>query len=279
MSKLKHNKKRNVLFVYEALIRELTKSFIREDKEKKEKILSILKDFFSKGKILQEEMELYKTLLETNSLNKETSEKLLNEVKRAFMFFGQEKLEDEHDELVKRVNKDIGRETYNNFVPNYKNLATIGQIFNGKISPKSRIMLEQSIVERMMAAKEENEEIKKVDNLTFKTFIEKFNTTYNQSLLKEQKALLSKYIISGENDLDLKVYLNEEIGRLKEMVQKSFENEEIKNDEDMVKKTSEVLNVLDGFAKEEMNENSIKRVMLIQQLINEVFDNVDQNNN
>ena len=49
---MKHNKKRNTAFLFESITRELTKSIIQKDKEKKNKILVVLKEFFAKDKIL-----------------------------------------------------------------------------------------------------------------------------------------------------------------------------------------------------------------------------------
>ena len=43
MTKLKHNKKRNTAFLYEALIREATKSILEQDQVKKTTILNIVK--------------------------------------------------------------------------------------------------------------------------------------------------------------------------------------------------------------------------------------------
>ena len=54
-----------------------------------------------------------------------------------------------------------------------------------------------------------------LDNLTYHSFISKFNNKYGV-LLQEQKDLLNQYIISFADDgFELRVYLNEEIGRLK----------------------------------------------------------------
>ena len=45
--RLKHNKKRNTAFVYEALVRELTKAVIKKDNNKKKKVVAIIKEFYS----------------------------------------------------------------------------------------------------------------------------------------------------------------------------------------------------------------------------------------
>ncbi len=58
--RLKHNKKRNTAFVYEALVRELTESVVKNNKNKQNKIVSIIKDHFGNKSILKEELDLYK---------------------------------------------------------------------------------------------------------------------------------------------------------------------------------------------------------------------------
>ena len=62
MSK-KHNKKRNTVFLYEILVRELTKSIIKKDEKRKVNVLAIHKEHFKKGTILQKELQLYKDIL------------------------------------------------------------------------------------------------------------------------------------------------------------------------------------------------------------------------
>ena len=70
-----------------------------------------------------------------------------------------------------------------------------------------------------------------ISNLTYKTFTNKFNESYSETLSEEQKSLLSKYILSFvDNGLELKMFLNEEIGRLKKEVSSSREIEEISSE-------------------------------------------------
>ena len=93
------------------------------------------------------------------------------------------------------------------FVPNFKSLASINAIFNDKAPLKKRVLFEQSIVDRMSQAETLSEEkaMKPLDNLTYKSFIEKFNQKYDP-LLTEQKDLLNQFIASFADDgLTLKV--------------------------------------------------------------------------
>ena len=50
--KFKHNKKRNTAFLFEALVKELTKSIIENDQTKKKTTLSIIKEHFGKDSVL-----------------------------------------------------------------------------------------------------------------------------------------------------------------------------------------------------------------------------------
>ena len=45
--KIRHNKKRNTAFVYEALVREATVAVLKEDVERRDKTISIIKRHFT----------------------------------------------------------------------------------------------------------------------------------------------------------------------------------------------------------------------------------------
>ena len=61
---MKHNKKRNTAFLYESLVKELTKAIVRQQEERKGKIVNIIKENFAKGSALQRDLDLYKSILE-----------------------------------------------------------------------------------------------------------------------------------------------------------------------------------------------------------------------
>ena len=67
---MKHNKKRNTAFIYETLTRELTKAIVEKNAARKNKILSLLKEFFTKGAPLAEELQLYGVLLSTANIQR-----------------------------------------------------------------------------------------------------------------------------------------------------------------------------------------------------------------
>ena len=74
MIKAKHNKKRNTAFLYEALVREIAKSVINKHPQRNNFIILLVKEHFTQNTELAKELELYKTLSETNNLDSQTAE-------------------------------------------------------------------------------------------------------------------------------------------------------------------------------------------------------------
>ena len=132
-------------------------------------------------------------------------------------------------------------------------------------------MLERSVIQNMMSSVEGRDGgLKPLDNLTYKTFVKKFNSTY-KDLNEEQRELLNHYILSfSNNSIGLKVFMNEELGRLKGAIKESLEKDEIKLDSDMSEKTNKVLNIMKEYKTEQISENMIKQVLKIQELVREI---------
>ena len=270
--KIKHNKKRNTAFVYEALIREATVAILRNDHKKSNKVVTLIKKHFHSNSLLKKDLECYRSLYENQGIDKSLSEKILKEVRMQKMMIDPEGLFKQQTKLIHDVNKEITPEVYNNFVPNYKTLATIDQIFSTKTSPKNRIIMENEIISQMSARAAGNDNNVEIDNVTYRSFVSKFNEKYDADLLKEQKDLLTHYITSfSDNGLELKNFLNNEIGRLKEKLRESCDADEIKNDKDMLQKTEEVISRLEAFSKEGITENVLMTVLKTQSLVEEIY--------
>ena len=75
--KHRHNKKRNTALIYEVLIKELTKSIVSEDLERKKVVMSILKQNYNKNTSLYRELEIYKSLNEGGDINRDMAERVL----------------------------------------------------------------------------------------------------------------------------------------------------------------------------------------------------------
>ena len=270
--KFKHNKKRNSAFVYEALIREATVATMKNDTQRKETAVRLVKKHFKAGSLLRKDLECYRSLYENQNLDRITCEKILREVKIQKRLIDPNGLFKQQTDLIRDVNMELSPTSFNNFVPNYKTLATIAQIFSDKISPKDQVILENAIVRNMGELMTEQKVITPIDNVVYKTFVNKFNSKYADELLDEQKELLGYYISSFmDNALQLKMFLNEEVTRLKTKLEEAKDVDEIKSDREMLNKTNQVIEKLNSYSKETISEEVLMTVMRTQALVKEIY--------
>lgn len=274
--KTRHNKKRNTAFVFESLMREATVAILKGDDKKKNTVLEIVKKHFKPNSELKKHFQCYKSLYENQDLDRETSEKILREAKIARRLIDPDGLFKEQSALIGDINKDLSPSVFGNFVPNYKTLATIDQIFSDKTSPKSRVMLETSIVDNMAKGPESESTDAPVDDLTVRFFTDKFNEKYTETLAEEQKQLLSYYITSfTDNAVGLKSFLNEEIARLKISLAKTSDDEIFAADKEMTHKAEQIVEKLNSFKKTEIDDNVLLTVLKTQQLVKELNNGSD----
>ena len=270
--RLKHNKKRNTAFVYEALIRELTKSVVKNNKHKQNKIVSIMKEHFNVNTALNEELSLYKSIYETKEVEKRLAEKIIVEAKQKYSGLDKTTIFKEQTALINKINKTLTRNLFKNFVPNYKNIATVYSIFQDALPIKDRVLLEENIIEQMSSSiSQEYDNKQPIDNIVYGTFVNRFNEEYGSRLSESQKTLLSKYISSfSDNGVELKFYLNEEIGCLKEKLEQSKFDPEISADNSLKEKIDQVYSILDKYSKEEVDTEMLEVVLKTQDLVEEI---------
>lgn len=275
--RLKHNKKRNTAFVYEALIRELTESVVKNNKNKQNKIVSIIKEHFSGRSLLKEELSLYKSIYDTRQIKKSTAEKIIIEAKQKYNSLDKKVIFQEQTALINKINKTLSNKLFTSFVPNYKSIASVYSIFQDALPVKDRVLLEENIVEQMSASvmtKDHNQQ--PIDSIVYKTFVNKFNEEYKESLNENQRELLSHYITSfADNGLELKVYLNEEVGRLKKGLKQAMKKDFIKNDSTLAEKIQKVYDILENCADREIDTEIVETVLKTQDLLLEVENDDD----
>lgn len=272
--RIKHNKKRNTAFLYECLIRELTMTVIKKNPARKKKVLKIIKEHFVEDNPLKEELSYFNMLINESSLDAPTAERLLWEVKAEYSLkVNKSQIFKEQSSLIKKINTSLGKEVYNNFVPSYKQLATVHAILNLELAPKDKVLLEGNTIKGMMAPLSNKGEAEKepIDNLVYRSFVKKFNEMYGDSLLEEQKDLVSRYIVSfQDNDVGLKIYLSEEVSRLQHALIGCKKENFIKDDSEMLSKVDNVIEILDTFKDKTIDTGLVEDVLKIQQLAHEI---------
>ena len=266
--KIRHNKKRNTAFLYESLVREAAKNIVKKNDQKRNYAISLIREYFGPATELAKELELYKILNTAQDLNPIIAEKLIQETKRSYRKIDKKKLYIEQSKFISKINRNLSKNVFSNFVPNYKSLATIAQIFNDDVPIKTRVLLEAELLKLMTEEKNKLDKKVPITNLVYRTFIKKFNEAYgNDTLLEEQRNLLQKYVSSlDDNGIQLKLFLNEEITRLKSVINSSLKDEEIKLDQPMIEKTSKVLNLIENFRTKPINNEMLVQIMRMQNL-------------
>lgn len=268
---MKHNKKRNTAFLYEVLVREGTKATLSKDLNRIKIVKDLILEFFNNNSWLGAELYLYGCLKKPD-VDRSLADKYLAEVKYRHSGLDKRELFNEQTRLINKINKLLGADTFNNFIPYYKDLATISQIFNDVTPVKDKLLLEQEVMSRFENKVEK--ELKPIDNIVYKTFVKKFNDKYS-SLLSEQKELLTKYISSFADDgMELKVYLNEQLGNLSQRVKNALQQSDIKSDSGMTEKTNKILNLVNDFkTNKNITPQMMENLLKIQQFVHEVEKN------
>ena len=252
MTKRRHNKKRNTAFLYEALIREMTKAVVSKDSKTKQTIVCMLKEFFAPQSILSKELVLYKTLSETDDLDPATAEKLVYQVREAHSSLDKKDIYKAQSHLIKKINTQLSTGVYSNFIPNYKSVATLSQLFGSDTETyniKQGVILEQKIIATLTNKNElaAEQEMKPIDNLIFTTFVSKF-----------------------DNGIDVKIYLNEEISRLQSALVSALEAKEIQLDTNMQESVKSVLSLIEEFKTKPVDKALIEKVLKIQNVVHEI---------
>ena len=267
----KHNKKRNTAFIYEALIREVVKQSIKENKKARNTVISIIKSHFHQNTALYHDLVFYRTLLETTDVAEKFAVKLIKETLSKRSRLNKARLFKEQSVIIAQINKKLSKSVFMNYVPSYKHLASIGQLFNDSLKPKAKVLLEEKIVENMTLLNTTSKKEQPVDNMIIGTFVKRFNNSYGDELLEEQKELLNKFI--SEDNVVFKMHVEREISRLKEVLEKNKNHEEVAQDNSMKSKYAKVLSFLSETNKHPVDERLILKLTQIQQLANEIHSN------
>jgi hypothetical protein len=269
MKRLKHNKKRNTLFLFEILIQEMTKCITAKNDERKLEILSIIKEFFVEGTDLKKEKDLLHNVVNADGMSSNNIGRLIFHTKEEYTKLNSESIFEQQTKLIKKINVKLGSDVFKTFVKNYKRIATAHQLFNAELSPKQRVMIEQTLL--TPNHKVAKEEIVHIDKLVYAKFVENFNKKYASELFEEQSKLLTYYITSfTDNGVGLKTFVNEEISRIGAQLKESIQNYEILENSELEAGIGKIIKKVEGFAKTPINEAMLKDIINLQQLIREL---------
>lgn len=269
--KNKHNKRKNTMFLFEILVREISDCLYKKDLERANVAKKIMKQYFAKGTLLEKELQLFEAILSSVGMSSEDAFSILMETKRQHEQLSNEEIANEQLVLAGKIKKYLGKNVFENFVPNFKMIATINQIFSKHVPIKQKILLEKQITAFMTNQPVEKTVLEPIDNIVMKSFMKKFNEKY-QTLGENQKTLLKKYASCFQkNDPDLLVFLEKEVGFIKQKIGNAIkEHATISKDEFLKERLNRVLDELEKFKKKQPDESMIKKVLKAQNILKEI---------
>ena len=129
----------------------------------------------------------------------------------------------------------------------------------------------------MSSSVETKQEVQQpIDSIVYSTFVSKFNEEYSEVLSENQKNLLGRYISSfADNGVELKVYLNEEIGRLKEGLDQARHANTNAPNAELKEKIDRIYTILDETKNREIDTETLELVLNTQGLLEEISNHDD----
>jgi hypothetical protein len=278
--RIKHNKFRNTGVLFELLVRQIASDTLANAESK---AVKIVKKYYHNSEIAKEH-KLYHTILTAPRLSEGKAEALINTTTDLAKKLSKETLLKEKYSLIKEIKKHYNLESFFKAkVNNYKALAAAYTLFesameNKFVEPKqlvlNKLTLMEHITKKTLVENIESEvsqalskEDKNVRILAYRMLIEKFNSKYS-TLSDRQKSVLKEFINNISNPEHLKVYINENLNKVKTEL-----SDLIKQVDD---KTTEIkLNEVITLIKPISNKSSVKDEHLVallqyQQLAEEI---------
>ena len=282
MQKVRHSKYKNTAILFELLTRQTTADVL--DEKDNSQAVKIYRKYFSGNKPLAKELMLYKELIDNKFASPDRANELIQATLAARQELSNIKLRKEKYNLIKEIknNYDID-DFFSNKINNYKELASIYQLFENtsssksSLSPSESVKYRHTLVEHITGkpqSKEQLNELVDLDKetedirlLTYNIMLEKFNKKYND-LDIHQKALLREFIYNVSNTNSFRSYVNDEADRvgheLSGMINKI-------NDENTKIKVTEVAKHIDKIKKGKIvKDEQILNLMRYYELVKEI---------
>jgi hypothetical protein len=261
--KLKHNKKRNTVLVYEFFARYIGKAILEGRDGDIAKAKTLLKKHFNKGTDIFKELKLSKSLSEcAPGLTRAQAEYLLTRVRETVKLQSSARLDLEKTGLIHEINSSLPNSQlfFEEKIPDYKKYATIQVLLNTwrdetlKESVGETVELEETLMEYMTAPVDTSSSSvdvlamtsTDVDKLVVNLMTEKVNKKY-EGLLPEQKAVIQLYVFSKE-DSESRLALTSKLQEMKQEFSTALarNKHDVNEDKVLVEKLDKVRGLLDG---------------------------------
>ena len=211
---MKHNKKKNIGILFEALTRQVVANTLSGAEKQSKMASKLINSYFHRGSLLYEELSLFNTLLYNQTDSHRVADKILQTTLVYAKGLDAKKLDEAKTNLLADINRVFtSKAFFGTKIPNYKTYASIQQLLDDSRAQRpiseiaQKITLEESVMDHLI----NNSEYQRInlykktfkglpiDNLTNKILQTKFNQKYDEQFDSSQKRLLSSFI-NEKND-------------------------------------------------------------------------------
>lgn len=277
--KLKHSKIKNTIFLHQILINQIAVDIV-QSKNPKKYAYNIYKKYFNKNSILNQQYNLYKSLVQPmKSIDGDQmrAKQLVQVVLQSYNKLNKHKLNMLKYNLIKQLNQNYNLQQILQFeIDDYRKYASVYKLFqsqSGQYDPKSvlqnKYLVVQSITNDSMGNINRRRLSNKQDD-TLQMIVQQFNKKYDMILNETQMTLIQKYIQSFVNPKDLLEYVDRYLEQSTKKIDNIIQN--TKKNKVLKIKFTQINNKLNQAKKRtHITQNTILALIQVQQLLKEII--------
>lgn len=284
MASFKHNKKRNSGLIYEFLVRRAGSQMLERDKSGLAKTMEITKKYFAEGRVLANELELFKAIRDTRGVSESTARRVLGEVARQSGRLDHKAIDIKKSNLIKELHYGFGKDFFSaHRLPEYRLLATIQLYIDGCRAGRKltegvqAIQLEDGLVKYMTSIEQapQQHDDGEIDDLVCTIAMKKFNERYGKALNRDQKILLETYGKSSMTGNQLPIQRRMAGDRLKvwDVLKRSQDDKDIMADTVMATRLVEAAGKLAKMDTQNVTDEKVEEMLLYWKLAEELTSN------
>lgn len=284
MQKAKHSKFRNTGLLFELLARQITADLLGGKDESSAQTLLI--KYFSEGKELGKEWQLYNFLINETTKDDVEAERYLNIALKTRAKLDNNRLKREKFDLIKEIKESYPLDDLlKSNIKNYKVLASIYKLFEDHTNAESKFDIREILQSRNCICEnlsgkrvgkvEESDDVIKyyrqqseeIRLLSYKILMESMNTKY-KDLDDNQKRILREYINNVANTNSLHTFVINEIVNIKQQLVEL--KEKITEEVIRIKLNETIHQLEESKPTSSVKDNQIMVLLLSYELIKEI---------
>lgn len=275
MSKLSHNKRRNIGLVYEFLSREITDAVIRQDRKRASVALSLIEGHLSPEGNLFEELTLHRQVMETRGASERLARRIIDGIRSASVRLQGKKrlIENAKTQLIHDINRTVGPQIFDRHrIPNYTVHASIGVIFQhglGNISEGVGLArIEDTVIDYMRGQAEAvNPWNREASAHVYQNALKIFQEEYGSVLSEAEGQILREFVLVslGGNPEPFRRLFERQRDELRKNLTEARRDEIFIKNEDFMRRLDEGIAELTGMTPS-TDESTVERLMLFHRL-------------